>query len=69
MMTIRLAVKENRLSRPDVVKKEDYFYYMGKGGKGWVWVEKSAIKGFAFLDLTNSSVWAYLFIPMKKAKE
>lgn len=68
MMTIRLAVKENRLSRPDIVKKEDYYYYLAEGGKGWVWVEKSVIKGFAFLDLTNSSVWALFVHPDEEGK-
>jgi GNAT superfamily N-acetyltransferase len=62
LITIRAAVRENRLSNPGSVTAPDYGWYLANGCC-WVW-EDEEIAGFAALDAGNESIWA-LFVDPK----
>lgn len=63
MMAVRLAVKENALSNPDLVTAPDYEDYLSERGKGWVCEIDNKIVGFAIGDLTKKNVWALFVLP------
>lgn len=60
---IRLAVKENILSNPDLVPYEDYIEFMTQRGKGWVCEIDNKIVGFSIVDLTDNNIWALFIDP------
>lgn len=60
---IRLAVKENILSNPDLVPYEDYVEFMTQRGKGWVCEIDNKIVGFSIVDLKENNIWALFIDP------
>lgn len=60
---IRLAVKENILSNPDLVPYEDYIEFMTQRGKGWVCEIDNKIVGFSIVDITDNNIWALFIDP------
>ena len=62
---IRMSVKENILSNPDLVTAQDYIDMTAKHGKGWVY-EDAEIRGFAFVDLRDNNIWALFVDPVSE---
>lgn len=60
---VRLSVKENILSNPDLVPYEDYVEFLTKRGKGWVCEVDNAIVGFSIVDLKDHNIWALFIDP------
>lgn len=60
MHRLRLAVGENRLSRPDSIAAQSYVPFV-ESRNAWVAEDYDAIVGFAALDAEAGSVWA-LFV-------
>lgn len=60
---VRFSVKENQLSDPNIVTKEDYIEYLEKRGKGWVCEIDSRIVGFSIVDLIDHNIWALFVHP------
>jgi GNAT superfamily N-acetyltransferase len=63
MHIIRLAVKENVLTNPDLVKEKDYEAFLTTKGKGWVCEQDGIILGFAIVDMEKHNVWALFIDP------
>ena len=68
VMKVRIAVKENILSNPDLVTHKDYVEFITERGKGWVCEINETIVGFAIVDLKDNNIWA-LFIDPDYEKE
>ena len=60
---IRLSVKENILSNPALISKQDYVDYLTIFGKGWLCEIESQIVGFAIVGLKQKNVWALFVHP------
>ena len=67
-MLVRMAVKENILSNPSLVTKEDNIDYLTKYGKGWVCEIENKIVGFSIVGLTQRNVWALFVHPEFEGK-
>ena len=63
MHVVRLAVRENRLSRPDVVTAAHYREMLDLRGKGWVVEDGGRIVAFSIADLRTRSIWALFVDP------
>lgn len=63
MMTIRMSVKENTLSRPDLIPCQMYIDYLAALGRGWVCESKDGILGFSYAAHQDSSIWALFVLP------
>ena len=63
MHVIRMSVRENVLSNPDLVKEEDYLPFLLTKGKGWVATRDEQILGFSIVDLESHNVWALFVDP------
>jgi len=63
MMAVRLAVKENALSNPELATSSNYEDYLSARGKGWVCEMDDKMVGFAIADLTKNNVWALFVLP------
>lgn len=63
MMSVRLSVKENRLSDPLMVTEVDYSNFLLNRGRGWVCAAVGKILGFAIVDLFDNNVWALFVDP------
>src|SRR5688572_5460087 len=61
--TIRMAVKENILSNPDLVTETEYTKFLTSEGKGWVCEIDEIIVGFAIIDLIKHNIWALFVAP------
>jgi len=62
LISIRAAVRENRLSDPASIAAADYAPYV-EGGLCWVWEARGEVAGFAALDSEAASVWALFVAP------
>ncbi|RAJ05145.1 ribosomal protein S18 acetylase RimI-like enzyme [Chitinophaga skermanii] len=60
---IRLSVKENVLSNPNLVTRADYTRFLTVDGKGWVDEQDHIITGFAVIDTTHHNIWALFVDP------
>ena len=60
---IRIAVKENQLSDPKLIKASDYEEFLTRRGKGWVYEMQGKIAGFAVVDITENNIWALFVHP------
>ena len=60
---IRMAVRENVLSDPSKITRADYEEMLTKRGRGWVYEEGGAIRGFAIADNADRNVWALFVEP------
>lgn len=63
IQTVRNAVKENRLSDPNLVTDRHCLEYLTLRGKGWVCEIDGQIVGFSIADLVNRNVWALFLLP------
>jgi N-acetylglutamate synthase-like GNAT family acetyltransferase len=63
MHRVRLSVKENALSNPELIKENDYREYLVNRGNGWVYENDNVIVGFAIVDLSDHNVWALFVQP------
>ncbi len=59
---IRYAVKENRLSDPSRVTRDDCLWYIAGPGV-WVWQDGDRINGFSASDTRDGSIWALFIDP------
>jgi GNAT superfamily N-acetyltransferase len=62
IMQIRHAVRENRLSDPDLVTSADCAAFI-EHSDIWVWVEDDLILAFAAGDTRNGWIWALFVDP------
>jgi GNAT superfamily N-acetyltransferase len=62
MMSLRLSVRENRLSHPGQVSAEDCLPYVQRGHM-WVWEEDQEILGISASDCGTGSIWALFVRP------
>ena len=60
---IRMAVRENVLSDPARITREDYRAMIEERGRGWVSEEDGRIAGFAVADHAGRNVWALFVDP------
>lgn len=63
MSSVRLSVKENKLSNPGLVTFKDYEEYLTRRGKGWVCETGKQIVGFSIADLKGHNIWALFVKP------
>lgn len=63
LMYVRMAVRENRLSRPELVTPADCLDYISRRGRGWVAEVAGQIVGFAIADLEDHNIWALFVHP------
>jgi GNAT superfamily N-acetyltransferase len=59
---IRFAVRENRLSNPDLVTPADVKWFIENPGI-WLWHEGEHVKGFSASDTRDGTVWALFIDP------
>jgi GNAT superfamily N-acetyltransferase len=64
MHRIRMAVKENILNNPNLVKQEDYVKYISAPNKGWVCMADDKLAGFAIVNREENNVWALFVDPV-----
>lgn len=62
MHTVRTSVRENRLSRPDILSEASYQPFI-ENKACWVALVEAQIAGFAALDVQDASVWALFVSP------
>ena len=63
MHRVRMAVRENRLSRNTRVTEDSYRQYI-EAGSAWVAGTAAGIVGFAALDVPARNVWALFVDPV-----
>ena len=63
IFTVRLAVRENRLSDPGKITHELCRQMMMERGRGWVCDCEGQITGFAIVDLLENNIWALFVFP------
>jgi GNAT superfamily N-acetyltransferase len=68
MSVVRLAVKENVLSNPELVTDADYLDFITRRGRGWVCEMDREIVGFSIVDLVENNVWALFVHPSFEAR-
>ena len=66
---VRNAVRENRLSDPGMVTDNDVRHYIQNRGKGWVYIHRGKIVGFAIGDHQEANIWALFVLPEMEGKE
>ena len=64
---IRFAVRENRLSDPARVTREDCLWYIAGPGI-WVWQDGERINGFSASDTRDGSIWALFVDPANEGR-
>lgn len=67
MHRVRVAVKENRLSRPDRITAKDYEAALTTLGQGWVAEVDGVIAGFA-VGYRSGNIWALFVDPAHEGK-
>lgn len=60
---IRVAVRENALSNPDLITAADYEEFLFHRGKGWACEIDNHVVGFAICDLQEENIWALFVHP------
>ena len=68
IMEVRLAVRENRLSNPDLVTAADCEDHIHHRGRGWIYEVGGQLAGFAIVDLVDHNVWALFLHPDHEGK-
>ena len=63
MHRVRMSVRENTLSNPNLVTEKDYLEMLETGGKGWVCFDGNKLSGFAIVDLKKRNIWALFVSP------
>ena len=64
---IRFAVRENRLSNPNLVTAADVAWFIDNPGI-WLWDEDGKVKGFAAADARDGTVWALFIDPAHEGR-
>jgi GNAT superfamily N-acetyltransferase len=67
MHRIRVAVRENRLSRPDRISRQDYVDALTTLGAGWIAESEGAVLGFA-VGYRSGNIWALFVDPDHEGK-
>ncbi|HEV7349760.1 GNAT family N-acetyltransferase [Telluribacter sp.] len=62
-MKVRLAVRENILSNPDLVTVAHFESILRTGGRGWVCETDGELVGFSIVDIRQRIVWALFVSP------
>ncbi|HEX7844951.1 MAG TPA: GNAT family N-acetyltransferase [Chitinophagaceae bacterium] len=65
---VRMSVKENALSNPDLVKPADYEEFLLRKGRGWLCEVGNEVAGFAIVDIVGNNVWALFLHPDHERK-
>jgi GNAT superfamily N-acetyltransferase len=60
---VRLAVRENVLSRPELVTHADYVEHLERRGRGWLVEVHGQVVGFAVGRADDGNVWALFVDP------
>jgi GNAT superfamily N-acetyltransferase len=63
LSAVRLSVKENVLSNPALITRQDYVEFLTLRGKGWLCEIESKVVGFAINDLQAHNIWALFVRP------
>ena len=63
MHRVRMSVRENTLSNPNLVTEKDYLEMLENNGKGWVCFDGNELVGFAIVDLQKRNIWALFVSP------
>ncbi|PWT74137.1 MAG: GNAT family N-acetyltransferase [Bacteroidetes bacterium] len=63
LYTLRISVKENRLSNLFLITVKDYENFLMYRGKGWVCEKDDQIRGFSIVDMEKNNVWALFVQP------
>lgn len=63
IQVVRNSVKENMLSKPNLVTDADCEEFLTIRGKGWVCEIDGQITGFAIADLQDNNIWALFIHP------
>lgn len=65
---VRNAVKENRLSNPDLVPDKDVEDYITRRGRGWICEINNTVVAFAIVSVIDKNVWALFVDPAYEGK-
>ena len=65
---VRMAVRENVLNNPLLVKPDDYRRYLTTHGKGWLCEVQGKVAGFAIVDTEAKNIWALFVHPDHEKK-
>lgn len=65
---VRLAVRENVLSRPDRVTHADYVEHLERRGRGWLAEVDGVVVGFAIGRSGDGNVWALFVDPAHEGR-
>lgn len=65
---IRLAVRENVLSRPELVTHADYVEHLERRGRGWLAEVQGEVVGFAIGRADDGNVWALFVDPAHEGR-
>ena len=68
MHRIRLRVRENRLSDPQLIQPADYRPMLTDRGRGWVAELDGKLVGFAVADRTRANIWALFVDPAREGR-
>lgn len=63
MHRVRMSVRENVLSNPNLVTEKEYLEMLENNGKGWVCFHENELVGFAIVDLKKRNIWALFVAP------
>jgi GNAT superfamily N-acetyltransferase len=65
---VRLAVRENVLSRPELVTHADYVEHLELRGRGWLAEVRGEVVGFAIGRADDGNVWALFVDPAHEGR-
>ena len=65
---VRNSVKENQLSKPNLIPDELVEEFITKRGKGFVCEIDKKIVGFSIVDFVENNVWALFLLPKFEGK-
>jgi len=65
---VRLAVRENVLSRPERVTHADYVEHLERRGRGWLAEVEGLVVGFAVGRADDGNVWALFVDPAHEGR-
>lgn len=65
---VRLAVRENQLSRPDRVTHADYVAHLEELGRGWLIEVGQRVVAFAVGNTRDGNIWALFVDPAHEGR-
>lgn len=68
MHRVRLAVRENVLSRPELVTHAEYVAHLERRGRGWLAEIDGEVVGFAIGRADDGNVWALFVDPAHEGR-